>query len=232
MKSTKKKTAGPFNLAICLMALIFLIPLGCTSQKKVAQKGFLNDYNRLQADTEMDDKGAQFWKSPDVDFKKYKKFMLDPVSYFVTPDQFPEGHVINTQLANNTTAYFTKQILAALPPEFEVVDQAGPDVARLRMVLTGISVDRKSLKAYQYVPVALVLTTVSEATGNRDSIAVLSMEGQVIDSLTGQVVAEVLQQAGTEVGVKKIEDATDQDVYPNLDFWAQKLKQRLLNTQK
>lgn len=237
MKSLRKNLFHA-SLIPAVMVLALILSAGCSS-RKVSQSGTLNDYTRLEKDP-MGDKGAMFWQSPDVDFKKYTKFIVEPVTFYFSPktlEQMPdtlknERGEFAAELMNKGAAYFEEQIKAALPPEFEVVEDAGPDVARLKPVITGIFADTKALKAYQYVPVALVLTGLSEATGNRDKVALASMEGQVFDSMTGNVIAEVLQQSGIDMDVKNLkttEDVDKLDMLPNFDYWAEKLKKRLLS---
>jgi hypothetical protein len=226
MKDHKSLLASALKLTICLIVLgMFAMTLGCKTTEPKGS-GFLYDYSKLQPDY-MDEKGAMYWQDPGVSLKKYKKFMIDPVSFYIPPEMKSEGETVNPDVANNLTVYLGTAVAKMLKKDFRMVDKAGPDVGRLRIAITSIDVDRKGLKVYNLVPAALVLTGVGEATGIRDSIAVLSMEGEILDSLTGQRVAAVVQTKGNDVPVKSEQELSASQAYPTLDFWAGKLKGRI-----
>lgn len=215
------------TILICAIILSLLITAGCTS-KKVSESGFLYDYSNLQPDP-MDKEEAMFWIDNQVSLKDYKKFIIDPISFHFAPEMQDQAKNVDANVLNDISDYFRKAIVKSLAPEFSVVDTPGHDVARLRIGLTTISVDRKDLKAYQYIPVALVITGVSEAAGARDKMAVLGMEGEAKDSISGKRFAAVVQKKGVEVKVKEEGDLTAADVYPTLDYWAEKMKKRMLS---
>jgi hypothetical protein len=219
------KTSVKLFSALALICLFLATSMGCTA-KDPAYSGFLKDYSKLSADT-MGDKGATYWQAPGVSLKTYRKFIVDPVSLHMAPESREETLKVNSAVANNLTAYLHKQLVAELSKKYEIVDRAGADVARIRGAITSIDVKRKDMKVYNFIPAGLVLTGVGEATGIRDSIGVLSMEGEITDSLTGKPVAQVVQAQGVEVDVKKEEDYTEKHAYPTLDFWAQKLRLRI-----
>jgi len=52
----------------------------------------------------------------------------------------------------------------------------------------------------------------------QDSVVVMNVEAEPLDSLTGRRMNAIVQTRANEVHVK------NQDVYPVLDFWARKLK--------
>ncbi len=215
------------SVIMCIALLAMLTTFSCVS-KQINYSGFLGDYSMLGPDA-MDD-GVAYWQDPNISLKKYKKFMIDPVTLFFPPDTTNGTEAINPVTVNKIAVYLKDAVVASFGPEYTFVEEAGHDVARLRIALTSIEVNRKDLKVYNLVPAALVLTGVGEATGIRDSIAVINMEGEFLDSITGQRVAAVVQNRGNEVSVKKIEDLREKDVYSTLDFWAMKLKERITNS--
>ncbi len=228
MKCHKRLLTSVLNLTICLIVLGMLtMTLGCKTTE-LQGSGFLRDYSMLGQDTT--DDGVAYWQDPNVSLKKYKKFMIDPVALFFAPDGTKETETINPATANKIATYLKNTLITTFGPEYTIVEEAGSDVARLRIALTSLEVNRKDLKIYNMVPAALVLTGVGEVTGIRDSIAVINMEGEFLDSITGQRVAAVVQNRGNEVSVKKTEDLKEKDVYPTLDFWALKLKERIMNS--
>lgn len=215
------------TLMACVMLLSLMISAGCTSSKP-SYSGFLNDYSKLQPDP-MEKEGAMFWINPDVSLKTYKKFIIEPISFRFSPELEDQAKNVDEAVLNDISKYFKDAIANSLAPEYSIVDESGHDVARLRIALTSVNVSRKDLKLYQYIPVALVLTGVGEATGMRDSLGILTMEGEALDSISGKRVAAVVQKKANEVDVKKQDDLTAADVYPTLDYWAKKMKDRLLS---
>lgn len=225
MNVLKRKSVVPVVLAFFVLTAAFAA-VGCGS-KNLKYSGFLDSYDKMAPD-EMD-KGDMFWQDPDVSIKSYTKFMIDPISFHMSPELQETSGELDAELANKMAAYFKETITKTLAPEYEVVENVGPDVGRLRIALTGVTVERKSLKAYQFIPVALVVTGAMEATGIRDRVTVLGMEGELLDSTTGKVLGAVVQQSGTASTAKNMEEVSERDVYPTLDHWAQKLKKRLVN---
>lgn len=108
------------------------------------------------------------------------------------------------------------------------MEAPGPGVIRLRMALTGAEVSRKKLKAYQYLPVTLAITAAMEVAGQRGKVAIITMEGEALDSLSGKRLAAIVQSQGSGVSSSEPSELAEQDVYAVLDFWAKKIKNRLL----
>lgn len=210
---------------VSTVAFLFIMATGCvTSEQKYS--GFLKDYSQLQPDP-MDKKGAMYWQASGVSFRSYGKFMVDPVSLHFAPELSGETTKVDPYVANALTAHLHKSIVAELSKRYEIVEKGGPGVARIRPAITSIDVQRKGMKVYNFVPVGLVITGVGEATGARDSVAVLGMEGEITDSLTGKSIASVVQTHGLEVDVKKEEDYTEKHAYSTLEYWAKKLLLRI-----
>lgn len=226
MKSSKTFVNPVLSLTLCIMMLAVFMTIGC-STKGPKHSGFLDDYSKLESDP-MDEKSALYWRDPEISFGSYSKVIIDPVSVYISSDDMQEkAKNIDAEVVNKITTYFRNAFVKAMAQKVTIVDEPGHGVARIRMALTSIEVERKDLKAYQYVPVALVLTTVTEATGIRNSLAVLNMEGEATDSLTGHRIAAIVQTNSNEIGVKKPEELSDMEVYPTLDYWANKIVERL-----
>ena len=105
-------------------------------------------------------------------------------------------------------------------------------IERLRRIMNSLPEEKKkALAAYQYIPVALVVTGVGEAAGKRDRMAVLAMEGEALDSISGKRLAAVVQKKANQIPSKSANELVAEDVYPSINLWAQKMKQRLLSVQ-
>jgi len=108
------------------------------------------------------------------------------------------------------------------------VDQQGPGVARLEVAITAVGAENAPLKAYQYIPVALVVQGVKTVSGTRTQDAEISTEMEVLDSQTGTRLAAVVK-SGQGTKVTKIKQGSEKgkhivtldDVKPLLDSWAE-----------
>jgi hypothetical protein len=219
----KRLSRSRIYTMVVLMVLALLIT-GCTASK-TKYSGWLKDYKGFSQDPEYKD--AIIYTKGDKVLQKYTKFIIDPVSVYISPEISDDKGKMDPHLIYLATAYFRKALAGTIGEDFEIVNKPGPDVARIRAALTSVELTKKELKAYNYIPISLVLTAAGEATGVRDSVAVMNMEAELLDSLTGHRIAAVVQKYSHETPTKKPEDLRAKDVYPILDFWAQKVKKNL-----
>lgn len=208
-------------------SLCMLFVTGCASTGTTPSyySGYLHDYSQLKPSPNY--QGMLLWVDPDVDRRKYRRFIVDPVTVYFPPGLRGNEGGVDPEVINKLTNYLHKAIVQALEPNYPVVKDADHDVARIEVAITGVELQRKDLSAYQYLPVALVVTGVGEATGTRNRVAVAMMEGEFSDSLTGQRIGIVVQQAGEEVSVGTAQDVRGKHVFPVLDYWAKLLRKRI-----
>ncbi|MCP3942542.1 MAG: DUF3313 domain-containing protein [Desulfobacteraceae bacterium] len=183
--------------------------------------------NCTQLTPDPDYEGSMFYSQGNKALKKYTKFIIEPVTIYISPDIKANTEEIDPELINKITIYFKNALVKVIKNRFEIVDKPGHDVARIRCAITGVQLKRKDLKAYNLIPISLIITAAGEATGIRDSLTVLNMEAELLDSITGRRMAAVVQRRSQEVDVKNPEELKGQDVYPLLDFWAEKVEWRL-----
>lgn len=221
-----KKTSGSnkiwYALATCLI-MVFLAT-GCTTTKAKYSGWLETDYTKLKQSPE--DPGAMVWLTTDEELGKYDKVMIDDVAIFVDPDLPEERERMNPDVINQMTTHFKQILTKEFSKDYEVVDKPGKGVVRMRTALTAVELNKKDLKVYQFVPVALVLTAATEAAGKRNRLAVVNMEGIVQDSLTGKTLGMVVQQYASETSVQTAQEMTVKDALPVLEHWAQKAKKK------
>jgi hypothetical protein len=182
------------------------------------RSGFLPDYSKLREVP--GEKGKLRWIAPDLDRGKYRRFIVDPVESRV-PLAYQDKVRPNPEVAAAVTTYFRDALVRELRTRYEVVEKPGAGVARISTAITAIHPTAKQLEAWQYLPVAMVVTGIAEASGARERNVVVYVEGEITDSLNGKLLAEVMQgRVAEEGGVRRIEDITPETVKPVLDFWA------------
>ena len=188
-----------------------------------ARSGFLRDYEKLEPVT--GEEGATRWLSKAADWKKYTRFMVDAVVFHVPP-----AHQDEVRPRPEVVAAMTREFRAALIREigakYEIVDEPGAGVMRIRAALTSITPTSKQLQAWHYIPIALVSTGIGEATGVRGKNLLIFMEGDLSDSVNGALLGEVMQgRISQEADSRGVLEATPEDVKPVLDFWARRLRE-------
>lgn len=195
-----------------LLSSMMLVSCGGS---KVKFSGYLHDYSKLKPY----ENGFR-WISPDTDFSKYTKIILEPVTFFVGGSLSAQDVKNNPDNINKITDYFHTAIVREFSKDYEIVDKAGPDVMRFKVAITAVQVQAKDLEAYQYIPVMLVATGAAEVAGLRDKVAIISMEGEVLDSLTGKRIGAVVKSSSKETTIKDKNSLKAQDVKNILDHWA------------
>jgi hypothetical protein len=216
-----KRLSRPGIHLMAILTVFALLITGCTASK-TNYSGWLKDYNGFAQDPEYKD--AMAYSQGDVALKKYTKFIIEPVIVYISPDIKEDTGKIDPEVIHKTTTYLRNALVKVIEENFEVVDKPGQDVARIRCAITSVELKRKALKAYNYIPISLVLTAAAEAGGVRDSVAVMNMEAELLDSLTGHRMAAVVQKGSHGTAVKNPEKLKEENVYPILDFWAQMVK--------
>ncbi|MCG8684301.1 MAG: DUF3313 domain-containing protein [Desulfobacterales bacterium] len=221
-----EKANGLSKILYALIACLILafMTTGCMTTGPKYSGWLDHDYSKLQPDPEYE--GAMIWLAPDNVIKNYDKMMFDDVAIHVDPNIADDREKIDPEVINDFTSYFKEALIKEFSKDYEVVDKPGKGVVRIRTALTAVQLTKKDLKAYQYIPVALVLTTASEVAGIRNKLAVFNMEGIAQDSLTGEVLAMVVQRHAHETSIQTAEKMTAQEAYPTLDYWVQKAKKK------
>lgn len=225
MNTMKSNPMIGIKAMIVLVVVAFLFAGGCTTSTGKNYSGFLIDYSKLQPDPEFE--GIMISLDSNETLKNYDQFIVDPVSFYLSPEIKAEAKDLDPELIHKVTTYFRSALISELKETYAVVEKPGKGVVRLRIAITGVEVKRKDLKLYNLIPVSLVLTTIGEATGIRNSLAVMNMEGEALDSLTGRRVGLVVQEKAHEVSVKNQADLKAQEIFPLLDYWALKFKRKI-----
>ena len=110
-----------------------------------------------------------------------------------------------------------------LGAKIKLVDSAGPGVAQVRIAITAVGVETRTLKAYQFVPIALALTGAKAvAQGGLPRDATIAVESHVTDSVSGE-----LLYAGVRGGTgERVLDASQgrggvqlASLQPMIDAW-------------
>jgi hypothetical protein len=206
-------------VVVISLALSFAV---VQAKMEVKHSGFLGDYSQLTPGS----KGqlAERYIKDGVDFKKYKKVMMDQVMFYLNADAEDKG--INPNEMKELADKFHKAVVEALGDAYPMVDKPGSDVMRVRIAITDLQSNKQILSGITtIVPVGLAVSLIKKgATGKHTGVGEVSMEIEILDSETNErIAAGVDRRAGGKLkGVKKWGSAEQA-----FKFWAEKLRTRL-----
>ena len=186
---------------------IMLIQCGCGSEG-AARTGFLSDYSRLETESST---SLRYINTRAL--AQYSSFIVEPVVVHFHSGAKSQGKLTLQQLADLTNYMHSKIIEAVQGAGKNVAYQPAAGVARIRVALTDI----EKTNAVNILPQASLLGV---------GIGGASMEGEVIDSVTGEQIGAVVEsQKGSRIPFSNLGDwATAKSV---MNDWAKRFQQRL-----
>ena len=238
MTNSLRKIIGGGVVAIGLAAL--LLDSGCSttvaSAPAAAQAvesggplptavtGFLGpDASKLAAGPEGG--AALVWVNPNAQWATYTKIQLMPVEFWAAADS-----KVSTADQATLTEYFYNQLQTNLSKSFTLVDQPGPGVMTLRVALMDATTAVPGLRTISViVPQARVLNLAqSMATDSYAFVGSAEAEMKLTDSVTGTLLAEAVDQRAGGMGLKSAASFQWGDAQNAMDYWAQRIPNRLL----
>jgi len=128
------------------------------------------------------------WLKEGVDSKKYNRFMVDSVVFFLADESDYKG--IDPQEMKELADTFNRDLAAAFKGKWQIVVEPGPDVARLRIAITNVKPSRPGVSAVtSVVPVALGVSLVKKgATGGWSGSGDTCIELMALDSTTNEII--------------------------------------------
>ncbi len=212
---------------IVMIASLVLALGACATTKqarKVETSGFLADYSMLKKGRKGE--ALLIYKSPDADLSSYRKIMLDPVTIWKAEDS--ELNNIPEEDLQRLADYLHAKVLAELGKDWEMVDQLGPGVLRIRSALTEAGKSFAPLNTVStIVPFTRAFSELKNlATGSHTFVGAASVEAEITDGDTGSLLFAAVDR---RVGGKTVSGSTKSwsDVEEAFDYWAQRLAQRL-----
>ena len=213
------------SIAGRIEVLAFALVLGTTWSASVSAQqkdsGFLKDYSQLKSEKDPLGVERRIWASPRFTQANYQKVLLEPISFYPSPQASDK---VSMDALNEIRNYMDSAMRKALASAVSLTDAPGPGVARIRPAITAAAVAGVQLKAYQYVPVALAFTAVKETSGGSNRDVTLFVESEVTNSVSGEPLALVVR-AAQGVQVKSNEKLTLQQAKPQIDKWAESVRQ-------
>lgn len=215
---------GLLRLLVLLGVVLPIAACATTRQTRSTPEpvGFLADYSELKPGK--DGEAQLLYINPDARWSGYNRVMIDSVTLWSdaeTTDVSPED-------AQSLTDYLYKNLHEQLGKDYEIVDEPGPGVMRVRAAITEAKGARVVGNAVTtIVPQLRLLSNVAGmASGTQVFVGRAAVEGDITDSLTGRrLAAFVDERAGGKTirgGLKTWSDADRA-----FEYWAERLRKRL-----
>jgi len=214
------KINNPLRTVFLGISTAFLVS-ACSTSSAPKESGFLQDYSRLQQESTPDGGTRLVYVNPAFTPANYKAVWLDSIMYY--PEPQPTEDVSMETLTQIRNA-IDQSLRHKIGQQVRLVDRAGPGVAHIRIAITAVGAERQALKAYQYIPVALVLTGAKAALeGGMPRDASIAIETHVTDSMSGQLLYAAVRGGTGE----RITDAAQgkggvqlSNLQPLIDQWS------------
>ena len=171
---------------------------------------------------------ALVWVNPNAQWASYTKIQLMPVEFWAAADS-----KVSTADQAVLTEYFSNQLQTNLSKSFTLVNQPGPGVMTLRVALMDATTAVPGLRTISViVPQARVLNMAqSLATDSYAFVGSAEAEMKATDSVTGEVLAEAVDQRAGGMGIKSAASFEWGDAQNAMDYWAQRIPTRFLELQ-
>jgi len=177
--------------------------------------GFLSDYSQLKPVDVGDDSQLTRYISKELKARNYTKVMFDPISYYPAPKT---TDTVSQEVLGEISQYFNKTLSTEIAKEIPVVNNAEEGTLRFKMAITGVKILDKELALYQYVPIAFL---VNAAKGGLTDVEVhFQIEAEIVDSLTGEVMASAVKIGVGETLENDTTSLTLANLKPLIDKWA------------
>ena len=208
-------------LVVLMIGMFFYAGLTYAGSE-VQHSGFLEDYSQLKPGPKH---GAdEVYIKDGIDFSQYDSIMVDHVLFYLKKDAQDKG--INADEMKELADEFHKALVEAVGSSYTLVNQAGPNVMRIRTAITNLEPNKRIVSGVTtIVPVGLALSVVKKGvTGEHTGVGETGMEIEFLDSQTNErLVAAVDEHPGGKLkGMTKWGSASDA-----FKFWAKTLRTRL-----
>lgn len=187
------KISAATAMMACAVGLVFAIETAQAGD--VAFSGFLGNSDVYEKLKPVHGGGGKLrWQKPGVEFKKYNKFMVDSVVFYLAEKAQYKG--IDPHQMKEMADSFNREIVNAFKDKYPIVAEPGPDVARIRIAITELQPSNPGKSAVtSVVPIGLGISLVRKGvTGAWTGGGETGAEAMVLDSTTNEIIAMAVDQ--------------------------------------
>ena len=171
---------------------------------------------------------ALAWVNPNAQWTSYTRIQLMPVEFWAAADS-----KVSSADQAVLTEYFYNQLHANLSKSFTLVDQPGPGVMTLHVALMDATTATPGLRTVSVVIPQLRIINMAQslATDSYAFVGSAEAEMKATDSVSGDLLGEAVDQRAGGMGIKSAASFQWGDAQNAMDYWAQKIPNRLLQLQ-
>jgi len=163
---------------------------------KVEPSGFLKDYSMLKPAKDDTEASLVYFMPDKAKFKPYTKVWLEPVQ--VWRGEKSDAKDLDKEDATYVSQYLWSRVDEELRKDYMMTQEAGPSVVRVRIGITeagkGVPFLDNLTAAY---PGTLLMSKGKKAIGGTESfVGKASVEVEVTDSQTGELIGEAVDRRG------------------------------------
>ena len=192
---------------------------------KAEPSGFLSDYSKLHAAAD-ETEATLVYSTPDkAEFKSYTKVWLEPVQ--VWRGEKSAAKDLDEEDANHVSQFLWSRVNEELSKDYAMTPAAGPGVMRVRIAITeaGKGVPFLDNLTAAYPSTAVMSRGKKAITGTQTLVGKASIEVEVTDSQTGELLgAAVDRRGGGKYAWKALNKWEDFEAAPT--YWAKKFRWR------
>jgi len=207
-------------IKIVLLGLLTSVVMSPAWSKDVpSTTGFIEGKVTLYQDP--DKAGAYRYEKPGLELKNYNRVAFEPMEIWIHPKSKYKG--ISPDDLKTIADNFVHTMVDELEPTYPVVSKAGPGTIVVRLAITNVKMKKKKRGLLGYTPIGFVVTA---AAGPRVSLFDARIEAELLDALTGERLA-VLVDKGLIASKEKDEKLSWDDIDERLRFYAKRFRARL-----
>lgn len=219
---TRMFAIGAVSAAVIILAACAGGSMQGSSSLDFPKSGFLADYSRLRAVEGLD--GTYRYIDRSANLRPYTKVLIEPVQLILAPGA--DASHVSPEVMKRVGEAARMEFVGALLSGYQVVNQSGPDVLRVRLAITGIQPVKPELGAADFIPIKAVFNVARDASGNAPRVAELSAEVEVLDP-SGRVVAQAVSTRKADKTLPQGEKITWKDLQAIVAFWGKNFRQNL-----
>ncbi len=196
-----------------MLALVVSMFVTAAAAEELIYSGFMSDYSQLEKVT--DGTVDYRYLAPDAydRLAKYNAVMIDQPEVFIAVDSPYRG--VKPKHLNALAESLRAGLSASLGDDIYVVDRPGENVLYLTAAITNLKLNKRKKKAFQYLPVALVVGGIAGASSSeiakKADFAGMVVELEAFDSVTDERLVAVIDSLEPDPDAEEPETWEDVD---------------------
>lgn len=119
--------------------------------------------------------------------RDYPKGLIGSVTFFFAEKS--KSKDIDADEMKQISDAMKQALVTVAGKNWQIVQQPGPDVVQINVAITDIELKNKKRGLLGYTPIGLVTTTARNLAGKRLTLGNAQLQGEIIDSISGDVIS-------------------------------------------